>query len=234
MSPKLLLPVIFLLLSGSMRAQFKKNDRLIGASIATGYFSSGKTDYDGYVTFSHAWNASLTPNYGWFLSSRSVIGASLILNMSGQKNWNESGGLTYKRDIRKNMDYGLGSFFRYYVTEGSRWLPFVHGYANGGSGNTKTSGFYYSTSQNQTYSGRSSKRSFYNLGINAGITRMLNKNAGLDLFIGYGHSYSKMTTTTHSVSSSGTTTITEDYIQPQAFTGNAINLGIGFQLYITK
>jgi len=132
------------------------------------------------------------------------------------------------------MDYGLGVFYRYYLTSMGNWIPFVHAYVNGGSGRTRTSGFYYATGSSQTYSGRSADRGFYNLGINAGLTRKLNRNTGLDLMIGYGHSYASMTTTTQSEKTTTTGTVSEQYVQPQAFRGNALNIGIGLQVFLVK
>jgi hypothetical protein len=235
MQPKLLMLAAGMIACSFLHAQFNKGQHLAGASIATGFFSSGKTSYgQDYVTNSHSWSIGLTPYYGWFLNQHAAAGFNLILNASGQKDWNESAGLTYKRDIRNNMDYGLGLFYRYYLSAKTQWLPFVHAYANAGSGRTRTSGFYYSTTINQTYSGKSSDRAFYNLGINAGLTRRINQWTGIDVFVGYGHSYSKMTTTTESQKNSGSGNFTEEYIQPQAFRGNAINFGIGFQFFPGK
>src|SRR4051812_30747866 len=93
---------IFISLQGA--AQFKKGTKMIGASVASAFIGTGKTDYtfpngtQGYSTHNNNRSLNLSPSIGWFLNSNSVAGLSLLVNSSYQKTWNESSGSTYKED----------------------------------------------------------------------------------------------------------------------------------------
>jgi len=237
MKRKLLFAIMCICLGLCGRAQFQKGTRMIGATIGSGYFSGGTTDYTiaGYSTKNTSWNINLTPSFGRFISERSAVGGSLFLNSTHQHNWNEANGGTYKRDRSHNTDYGIGLFYRHYFSSGSSLRPFAHVYVNGGSGTGKTDGFYYVGTLSQTYTGKSSDRFFYNAGLNAGITKMVSTTVGLDAFIGYSHSYSKVTNRATSFSSdSGTGNVTSaEFNTPQKYSGNNLNVGVGLQIFLS-
>jgi hypothetical protein len=225
----------------SAHSQFKKGTKMIGADIGSAMFSSGKTDYSypnatsGYTANNRNWNLSLSPSIGWFIQDNCVVGGSISLSSSGQKVWIETTtGNTYKEDNNHNTDYGLGIFSRYYFSTANSIRPFAHVFINAGSGVTKTDGFYYATNFTQTYEGKSSDRFFYNAGLNAGITKMINSTIGIDAFVGYLHSYSKLTTTTI-VTTNDNGTITKPQFEPtQQFNGNGVNIGVGIQVFLSK
>jgi len=236
MKRKLFFALFSLCLGLCGRAQFEKGTRMIGATIGSGYFSSGNTDFTlaNYSTKSNNWNISLTPSFGRFISERTAVGASLFLNTTHQHSWNEANGGTYKRDRSHNTDYGIGLFYRRYFSSSSSLHPFAHAYVNGGSGTGKTDGFYYVGTLSQTYTGKSSDRFFYNAGLNAGITKMVSATVGLDAFIGYSHSYSKVTNRATSFSSdSGTGNVSSsEFNTPQKYSGNNLNVGVGLQVFL--
>lgn len=215
---------------------------MIGATIGTALISSGKTEYtfpngtQGYTTNNNNWNITISPSIGWFIQNNSVVGGSIILNSSHQKTWNENtSGLTYKEDNYHNTDFGLGVFYRYYFSTSNTIKPFGHIYINGGSGTTKTDGFYNtSAAQSESYTGKSSDKLFYNLGVNAGITKMINSTIGLEAFVGYVHSYSKFTTKTKSVMVLGSSSTTAEYEPTQRFSGNGVSVGVGLQIFLSK
>jgi hypothetical protein len=144
----------------------------------------------------------------------------------------ESSGTTYREDNSNNTDFGLGIFYRYYFSVDGRVKPFAHAYVNGGSGTTKTDGFYYALNYSQAYTGKSSDRFFYNLGLNAGITKIIGRMIGLEGFVGYAHSLSKFTTTTVATTNSNGAITTSEYQPTQKFTGNGVTVGIGVQLFL--
>jgi hypothetical protein len=224
----------------SSQAQFKKGTKMVGAGIASSFISTGKTDYsfpngtEGYTANQNNFSLNVNPSVGWFINKNCVVGGQIIFSMSNQKTWLESAsnGNTYQKDNYKNTDFGAGAFFRYYLSSPTKIKPFAHLYFNGGSGSTTTNGFYYATDFSQTYEGESSSRFFYNLGLNAGITKMINQSIGLEGFVGYAHSYNKFTTTTRANTNDNGTVTSSEYQPTQKFNGNGVNIGIGLQVFL--
>ena len=236
MPPKAILLFCLLLCGAAGNAQLTRGTRMVGATIGSGYFSAGKTEItnQGYTSYNHNWNASLTPSIGWFIHDNAAAGANLFFNSSHQKTWSASSGITSKEDRNNNTDYGLGVFYRQYFASASSLRPFAHVYANGGSGITKTGGFYYASTYTQTYEGKTSGRFFCNLGLNGGVTKFLNPSVGIEAFIGYSYSYTKFTTTTTSVSveTGNNNVTTSKYTPVQTYSGNNLNIGIGLQFFL--
>jgi hypothetical protein len=245
MQPKFLLIFLLSILSVSAHSQFVKGNRMVGATIASSLFSSGKTDLSGPNQLSieqtnKNFTLQFTPSMGWFVSDKTVVGASMLVSVYNQKATNESGGVNYKEDENNNLDFGAGVFARQYLSTSNQMRPFVHLHLTVGSGSTETEGYYYYTLPGDivkdTYTGSSKGKFFYNAGVNAGLTRMLNQNAGLDLFIGYLYSYNKRTTTSTLISdhtNNGLDTRSE-YESTQKFAGHGFTFGIGFQVFLSK
>ena len=212
---------------------------MTGANIIASQVSSGKTQFhfpngtQGYTLHKNQYNISLNPWFGWFIKKNVVAGVQITTGFSKQKIWLEAeNGNNYKQDNQRDIDAGAGIFLRYYITSKATLKPFAHIYFNGGSGSTETDGFYYATNYSQTYEGNTSGRFFYNAGINAGLTRMINSSLGLEAFIGYIHSYNKFTTiTVATINDNGNNTIAE-YQPTQRTRSNGMNFGIGLQIFI--
>lgn len=238
MSARTLFLCSALLFTAGLQAQWSKGTRMLNATIASGYFSDGHTDYvyQNYRTNNRNWSIGFTPSYGVFISDRSAVGASIFVNAGHQKNWNESNNTTYKEDKSNNSDYGLGVFLRHYLAQSGKLHFFGQVYVNGGSGASKTDGYYYSGSVHENYTGKSSGRFFYNTGINAGVTRMLSSSVGLEAFIGYSHSYSQQTMKTQEyiVDNSNSSITYSEYNSKQKYSGNNLNIGIGLQVFLQK
>ena len=215
---------------------------MIGASIATGMVSTGKTEYSfpngtqGYSINQNNFSFGTSPSIGWFINDRSVMGATLLFNISHQKTWMESdiNGATFKRDIYHNTDFGLGGFFRYYFKNADRYNLFTQLYLNGGSGTTKTNGFHNLTNWSQTYSGESSDRLFYNAGLNLGAAKMLTPALAVEGMVGFVHSFNKFTTTTNSVTNDAGTIINSEYQPTQKFNSNGVNFVVGLQIFLNR
>jgi hypothetical protein len=244
MQPKILIALFTCLFFTNSFAQFAKGTRMAGAAIGSAVFSSGNTDYSGESQFpstvsNNSISIGVAPLLGWFLNEHTVVGGSLLFNYSKQKFRRIISGTTDKKDNIRNTDVGIGAFARYYFGKSTSLKPFAHIYLNAGSGTTKTDGVYYSTSggftDKSSYNGKSTGRFFYNTGINAGVTKMINTYTGLDAFIGYGLSHTQFTTNTTQVVDYGNTATPDSrsqYELKQNFTGNAINMGIGLQIFI--
>jgi hypothetical protein len=243
MQPKIIIAFLSCFIITNVYAQFEKGSRMAGATIGSAVFSSGTTDYSGPNQFPSSLTStniglSLSPSIGWFINNRTAVGTSLLLNYSKQKYRRSSGGITDKKDNIQNTDFGLGGYIRYYISASSSIKPFAHIYLNAGSGSTKTDGVYYSSTGSFTnkssYEGKSSGRFFANAGINGGITKMFNPHTGLDVYVGYGYSNSQFTTTTTSNADYGdpsTPDTKSQYEIKQNFSGNALNIGIGLQVF---
>jgi hypothetical protein len=230
-----------LVLSLAAHSQFKKGMKMIGYTVGTASFNSGNIEYSypsgtlGYTSNSRSWNLSLAPSMGWFIQDNSVAGGSVTLSFGGQKSWNNAtNGNTYKEDNAHSIDYGLGAFFRYYFSTTNTIRPFAHAFINAGSGSSKSDGYYYATNFSQTYTGKITDRFYYNAGLNAGATKMLNSNVGLEIYIGYLHSLTKSTSiiNAHNIDNGATTDAT--YETTQKFNNNGVNLGVGIQVFLDK
>jgi hypothetical protein len=242
MQPKLFVTLILIFSGLLSSAQFEKRMIMAGSSVSSAMVSGGKTDYTApnatpSTVNNTNINVSITPSLGWFINSKTVIGGSLLLTYNRQKQSHTVNGTTDRKDNSNNTDFGIGGFLRYYLGDASGVKPFLHAYLNGGSGSGSTDGVSYSTVEKSTYKGDVSDKFFYNAGLNLGITRMFSPSAGLDIFAGYGYSHTKFHQRIDYV---------YDYTNPsmpdltgyseydQKFSGHALNIGIGFQVFISK
>jgi len=228
-------------------SQFTKGSRMIGVSVASGMFSSGTTKYTyptvpGYITDNKKFSVSITPTYGFFLNSQTIVGASLLIQSTYEKQNNKSVSDTiFSSSQSSNTDLGVGAFLRYYFSIDKSFRPFMHLYLSGGTGFGNSSGFSYGTdffgAYKESYDGKSSGRAFMNAGLNFGFTKMISQQVGVDAFAGYLFSYSKYKTETSSVrdyTAAGGPDITQKFQPTQKFTGNGVNFGVGLQVFLPK
>src|SRR6185436_9319213 len=153
------------------------------------------------------YNVSINPSIGWFISDKTVVGATLNINPNGQKITYEQSGTTYQSDKSNGYNIGAGGFARNYFNSNSNFMPFGQVSLNGGFSNLKTEGFFYGTGYKQTYTGNSNGGAFVNASFVLGLTKMLGPNAGLDFFAGYSFSYNNNTfkkTTSKDLGNDGT------------------------------
>lgn len=234
------LPLV--LVAATASAQFSKGVKMIGTSIGTSFIGTGETRYSfvdpntNYTSKQNQSNINLGPSLGVFFNEQMAGGVQLLLGYSGISTWRESAsnGNTYVRDEVRNTDYGAGIFFRYYLNRSAKFLPFLHVQGNAGSGKTRTEGFYEITNYRQTYEGVSSKKFYYNAGLNLGLTKLISPMIGFDVTIGYNFSSNRFTTTTTQKIVDNGTTLTGTNSVEQQFNGNGLNIGIGIQVFLRK
>lgn len=228
----------------SSYSQFNKGDRMVGASVGSVVYNSGSSD----ITVSQigntkskntSYNLTIAPTMGWFLSDKTVVGASLNINPSGSKVSYEQNGSTYQSDKSNAFNIGLGGFVRHYLNSNSKLLPFGQFGFNAGISSLKTEGFFYggsgASAYKTAYDGSSSGGFFANSSLQVGFTKMLGENAGLDFFAGYLYNYSKNTFTRNSTRDNGNDgTIDErgENITTTKFTSHGFLLGVGFQVFL--
>ncbi len=218
---------------------------MTGTSLGTAAFGTGTTDISypnvgGFKTDSRNFNLSLTPSYGVFFNNRTVAGITFLLNTSYQKlDQKTLRDTIYSSSRSNNTDIGLGLFLRHYLSTTGSLLPFLQFYVNGGTGFGKTSGFAFGTDVIGDYrednKGETTKRFFINTGLNAGISRMITPAIGFEVFAGYALSQTKFTSENISIrkyNAAGQTVFTSE--PTQRFKGHGINLGLGFQLFISR
>ncbi len=239
---KYLLVLPLILAAAIASAQLSKGVRMIGSSIATSFIGTGETRYtypdpsSNYITKQNQSNFNLTPSFGIFLTDQLAGGVQLIAGYSSFIIWRESlvNGNTYVRDENRNTDYGAGVYLRYYFKNSGKLLPFMQVQGNAGSGKTKTEGFYEIVNYRYNYEGASSKKFFYNAGLNAGVTKMINATVGIDATLGYSFSSNKFTTITdYRIVDNGTNLSSKNQVE-QHFKGNGLNIGIGVQVFLQK
>jgi hypothetical protein len=232
------------LLSIFANAQFKKGDRMVGASIGSFFYNSGSSDVTfpsvrGYSAKTSSYGLRIEPSMGWFISEQTAVGVALNINPSGQKVSYEDQGTTFQEDKTNSFNIGLGGFARHYFGA-SNFMPYGQFGFNLGINNSTSEGFrYYDAVVDYVnrYEGKSSGGFFANAALQFGLTRMLGENAGLDLFAGYSYSYNKntyKTTTTTDYGLDGSIETTSVNEPTTKFTNHGFILGAGIQIFLRK
>ena len=225
-------------------AQFHKGDRMVGTSIASVFYNSSSSEFTypqvtGYTSRTSSYGLRIEPTIGWFLSGKTAVGASMNIDAYGQKTRKESQSVTYQEDKVNNLNIGIGAFARHYFSAGNL-MPYGHFGFNLGISSSTTEGFrYYDSSPDfkTTYDGKSSGGFFANTLLQAGLTKMLNPNTGLDFFAGYTYSYSKSEFKTESatdVDLDGDIDYTSTEEPTIKSTNHGFILGVGLQIFLRK
>lgn len=235
-----------LIITGSLttNAQFKKGDKMVGASVASIFYNSGTSDITVASIGSNrslikSYGVSIVPLLGWFISDKTVVGASLNVTPNGQKTTYEQNGSTYQSDKSNGFNIGFGGFARnYFSDKNNSWIPFGQISLNAGISSLKTEGFFYGGSgpaaYKITYTGNGSGGFFANASFSTGFTKMMGENAGLDFYIGYNYSYNKnefKKTTLRDNGNDGSIDERGENTTTTKFTNHGFVLGVGFQIF---
>ncbi len=234
----------FILTVTSVHGQFNKGDKMLGSTIGTLVFNSGNADISVASIGSNTskiknYGVTLNPSFGWFVSGKTVAGATLNINPYGDKTTYEQNGSTYQSDKNSGFNIGLGGFVRNYFSADGSLLPFGQISLNGGISNLKKEGFYYYPSATpyykHTYSGNSTGGFFLNSTFSAGLTKMISQNTGLDFYIGYNYSYNKNTFKRTSLYFESSTDTNPDEARNETttkYSNHGFIAGVGFQVFI--
>jgi hypothetical protein len=231
----------------NVNAQFKKGDKMVGTSVGSILFNSGNSDvtfsgFRGYSAKHTNYSVRIEPAFGWFISEKTVLGAVLNINPSGEKIRYKDLGTTFQEDKSSSFNIGVGGFLRnYFSNKTSSFMPFGQFGFNAGISNANTEGykFYSGTpAYKVSYDGESSGGFFANATLQLGMTKMMGDNVGLDLFLGYNYSYSKNTFTsvrlTDNAPYDGTPEFREESDPTTKFTSHGVIFGVGFQVFLRK
>jgi hypothetical protein len=183
--------IVLLLLNGlNAFSQFSKGTRTVGLNLAGISFTNYQQSFDygnlGVASnTNNGFNVSLQPSIGKFVDDKLLIGGGPSINFSTVKF--TSRGNNYSGNT---FTGGVNVFGRYYFG-GESFLPFLQvntGVAfGGGSQDGEGNG---TLANNQAYTSKYTEnfKSILNFsgGIGAGLTKMINKNVGLDISLSYG------------------------------------------------
>jgi hypothetical protein len=239
-----LLITTFLFVSSVGFAQFKKGERMVGASIGGVTVNSGTSDISVAQIGSNTskvsgYNVNINPSLGWFISDKTAVGASLNINPASNKTTYEQSGSTYQSDKASNFNIGAGGFARHYLGHTGSLIPFGQLGLNFGLSNLKTEGFFYGgtgpTAYKSSYDGNSNGGFYFNSTFQAGMTKMVGEHTGLDFYIGYNFSYNKNTfkkTTLRDDGNNGTIDSRGENETTTKFTNHGFLFGVGFQVFL--
>ena len=238
---------VMALLAGTVtNAQFKKGDKMTGASVGSIVYNTGTADITVASIGSNTsliknYSVSIMPSMGWFLSANTAVGFTANLNPNGQKTTYEQNGTTFQSDKSNGFNIGVGGFVRNYFKSSGNWLPYGQAGINAGISNLKTEGFFYGGSgasvYKQTYTGNSSGGFFANAALNLGLTKMVGETTGLDLYVGYNYSYNKNTfkrITLRDDGNNGSIDSRAENETTTSYTNHGFIIGLGFQVFLRK
>jgi hypothetical protein len=244
MNKKLIIAPFVALVTLSGFSQFKKGDKMAGASVASLLFNSGSSDITVESIGSNTakvtgYSVNLSPSLGWFFNENTAAGFTLSINPGSDKTSYEQNGSTYQSDKSSKYNIGAGGFVRNYFGSDKKLRPFGQASINAGTSSLKTDGFFYYNTGNplykQTYDGKSSGGFFLNASLTGGFTKMIGDYTGLDFYLGYNYSVNNYTfkkTTLYYTSSSDTNPTKGINNSTTKFTNNGFVVGVGFQVFI--
>lgn len=240
---KFLIVSAMALVSATADAQFSKGDKMVSTSVGSVFLNSGGSDVSfpqtrGYSSKTSSYGLSINPSFGWFITDKTVVGASVNINPSGQKVRYEDLGTTFQEDKSNSFNIGVGGFARNYFGAPGNFRLFGQFGFNAGISSSKTDGFrYYTTSPNykQSYDGKSSGGFFANAVLQLGLTKMVGEQTGLDFYVGYNYSYNKntfKTTTLTDLNLDGTIDARGESEPTTKFTNHGVIVAVGFQVFL--
>ncbi|MBL7747604.1 MAG: hypothetical protein JNM19_09280 [Chitinophagaceae bacterium] len=234
---------ILLLSACVVNGQFAKGDRMAGASVGSIFFNSGNADVTfpqsrGYSSTSSGYGLRIEPSFGWFITEKTAIGASVNINPTGQEIRYEDLGTTFQEDKNTNFNIGVGGFIRNYFGGASSFRPFGQFGFNAGINSGTSDGFKYydgTPDYKTSYDGKSSGGFFANAILQVGFTKMVGAQTGLDFYLGYNYSYNKNTYLTNystDLDLDGDIDYTSTNEPTTKFTNHGLIVGVGFQVFL--
>jgi hypothetical protein len=237
--------LLMLLSTTILYAQFAKGDKMAGASVASAFLNSGKSDQTvtdiGSVTAKvTSFGLNISPELGWFISNKTAVGAVININPSGEKtSYQGNSGNTFQQNKTNNFNIGIGGFVRHYLSNDGTFIPFGQFGLNAGISNVTVEKFFYGGSgagaYKETENGKSSGGFFANSTFRLGLTKMLNEHTGLDIFLGYNFNYSKNTFKNTKLRDDGNDGSIETRSENETltkFTNHGVILGLGLQIFL--
>src|SRR5205085_12489113 len=122
--------LILMIISTLCFSQFKKGDRMVGATVASAVFNTGTSDatvaqIGSSTSKTTSYNVSITPLLGWFLSDQTVAGVTVTINPYGTKTTYDENSSTFQSDKSNTFNVALGGFVRNYFQSSGSMIPFI-------------------------------------------------------------------------------------------------------------
>lgn len=225
---KKLLFILLAFMCSTSYGQFTKGTRTVGLSLTSFNFSSLNSTYDvsqigSSTTTNNNLNISITPSMGWFISEKVLVGGNLNFNIGNTK-YTAGNNVT-----RKGNSYGVGfgGFGRYYLGS-TNFMPYAQASLGAGIGSGKNT--WDEVYTNYTEKGEGNQKSIINVsaGIGLGLTKMINKNTGFDINLGY--QFTNTTFNYSSVSNVQFTTPPSSEVRKSEYKYTGVNNGVSFSI----
>jgi hypothetical protein len=230
--------LLSLFVSVTASAQFQKGTRTFGLSLGSvGFSNTGAdaTNNTGTLIGSDKtsrFNISINPSYGWFISEKVLVGGSISVGVSSSKY--TAGTTTVEKS--NGFNGGLGVYSRYYFSADG-FMPYAQASLGGTIGSVS---FTWTrdlrASFNSIDKGEADQKSIFNLnaGLGVGLTKMVNKNVGLDIGLGYvftntSYKYSSINNRQYQTTPPSSEELRSNF-KYSGFT-NAVNLSVGFLVF---
>jgi hypothetical protein len=229
-----------------VNAQFSKGMRMAGATIGGAFFNSGNYDYTvpaptiGYSASTNSLGVNLSPDYGWFISDQTVVGAQLLFGYKYDKELrSDPNNVTFYKNTGHSLNVGIGGFVRNYFSSTGNLHPFAQAGVQAGIGSSENEGFSYNNSPlyKNVFKGKSSGDFSANGSIILGVTKMINTHVGLDITAGYTYTYAKNKYKTNTSTDLGIDgTIDENSVSDitSKFTNHGFAIGVGLQIFLDR
>lgn len=238
--------LVLLIAFQASNAQFSKGMRMSGATIGTAFFNSGTAEYSvpapttGYTVNTNSLGVNLSPQFGWFLTDKIVIGGLLTGGYKYDKTLrSDANNVTNYKNVINSFSLSLGAFARNYFSISGGFIPFAQVSVSAGFGSSNHEGYSYNATPlyKDVFKGKSSGDFLFNGGLAVGATKMINSHVGLDFTAGYTYSinnYKYKTNTDRDADINGT--IDEKPVSDLTVKSrnHGFALGVGFQVFFGK
>lgn len=231
--------------SSGIFAQVSKGSLFIGPSLTTTTYNAVNNDYN-YAdsglrkTTNHNFGIGASPQIGIFVTNHLVVGGSLGFNLTSNKqSINSSEGNVISSDTKRNtFTIDAGPFARYYFFNGTpgKNLFFTQLDARVGTGSGKTTGSGDNVINSYISSGKTSNIFTWDAGGSVGLTHLIQKNIGLDIYAGYDYGIDKshvLNTTNNTVKGTGVSSVSDSQYDLTAH-NNDFKFGVGFHWFLAS
>ena len=236
--------ICLVLLTIKSNAQFTKGTMMLGTTIGSAGYSSAGSDYNydaGELrnTKTNAFTFSVGPQIGFFLSPRLVAGATPSFNISTShatsniNNTNNTFSNTTTNTTTTTVS--IGPFMRYYISnlKTNNWF-YVQVNGAAGTGTGTSDGSSNSSTSTGSTNGKVSDIFTWNAGGSIGLTHFFYKRIGMDVALGYNHSYVHNydinNSSTANKTSGNITTSANNYVLNT--NTNGVTMSVGFHWFL--
>lgn len=187
--------VCFIALAGTLMAQVKKGDKLVGVSFGSISYtnSDSRTTYSNtptiYDSEGSSFSISVNPNVAWFIQDNLAVGGGVSVSFYTSKSTSSNTGSTTTSESKSTQpSFYIGPIARYYFGGSPKGMPFAQlnlqfGISGGKSESETSTG---SRSETTTH-----PKGDWNAGLALGYEHFITPNIGTFASIGFNYGKSK-------------------------------------------